>query len=272
MKIIFILNFILFITALSAQDLNVRYRECEGCCDVSQCNDGGDATLYTYQGVNNFTAQQVTSDFAPRPRDNAYDWHGGIDLSSGAADDDKGDLIMPIETGTMVRLGPDSHGFFKYLVIQGDGGHYFGYGHLFTSSALIGIGPNDYQRNGNVVLKRRSDITTQFAILFIDETPIRAIGIGTGGTVEWGGNTYIVNNNINNANLPICAIGDSHTGYNNNTHDYIPSDVPAHLHLFLFADGSLNPADGKTKNPLDVLTYPAPEYAAATTVTDGFVA
>lgn len=97
----------------------------------------------------------------------------------------------------------------------------------------------------------------QYAIIFIDEPQIRAIG--EGGEVEWDGITYTVSTQVG-YNEAVAPTGNSISS----------GEVKAHLHLFLFADASLNSADGKTKNPLEELVYPQPTYSAATTITNGY--
>jgi hypothetical protein len=47
-KTLLILLSYLISAQMVAQDLNVRFARCTGCCDQTQCNDVGPITSFTY--------------------------------------------------------------------------------------------------------------------------------------------------------------------------------------------------------------------------------
>jgi len=240
-----------------AQNINnVRYRVCQGCCTAYLCTDNGAISDYTYSDADNYIATEVASDFGPRVIGN-YKWHGGVDLSHETGDADKGDLILPVETGQVTRIRGR---FYKYMVISG--ANNIGYGHIFSSAEIT----TGHQRNGNVVLKKRQDDTDEYAILFLslnqqNQVQVRAIGLG--GTVEWDGQTYTVDNLINNIDEAIAPVGDSY-GISGPA-----DDLDAHLHLYNFGN-DIDTGDEFTKNPLQFLTYPEPSFAPETDIQLGY--
>lgn len=221
-KIIFIIFiFIVNITFVSSQ--HVMYQVCDSC----RTSSNNDATnhLFNYGIPTAFEPKDVEGDFDMRWYTGVGNiWHRGIDYSSldvGRGDVDRGDALLAIEGGTVTQI--DGTGY-KYIVIEGDNAHHFGYGHIFQdqnpgSSHLI---------SGNFILKRYSRNNVYlYAIINLENCS--AIASTSGDTLIYTNSicqdTFVTTNTVIH-NQAIAPMGGS-GGY------------PVHLHLYRFRDPNL---------------------------------
>lgn len=106
MKKHFILLAYLILSNACFGQLYIQYRTCLS-CDTSSIGQKSNV-IYHYGPVTDYDANLVADDYGPRmiPKSGVqvYDWHGGIDYNSNSSaqnDDDRGDLIIAIEGGTI---------------------------------------------------------------------------------------------------------------------------------------------------------------------------
>lgn len=223
------------------QDLGVRYESCLN-CEVA--NDI--LTRPRYGTSRNMPTSFVTSDYGRRDNPGGTEWHKGIDLSAEGGDQDLGDHILAIESGTVRLLGGSNA--YKYIAI--DGVNNFGYAHIFRDLVPSG---SDYYQLGDLFLKRMDLPHAQkFAIILYPydlATPAAATAIAdVNGTVTFQGHTINVRNNVN-ANEIIAPIGDAQGGN-------------AHLHLHKFNNiPTFTNSRNNTKNPLEVVAHAEPDYS-----------
>ena len=200
---------------------NVQYQVCNSCLSTD-ANDP-DTVLFNYDPAISFDPRDIEGDYDRRWWPGAPQgsrWHTGLDMSSrddGGGDADRGDAILAIEGGVITIL--DGVGY-KMLVIEGDDGHHFGYGHLFRKENP----GNTHIKSGNFVLKKLYNESERYSI--INLATCVAISENSGDTVIFQNNfcqrdTFITVNRVT-AGQAIAPIGDS-GGSNSN---YI-----SHLHL-----------------------------------------
>jgi PKD repeat protein len=241
--------------------LQLRYQRCTNCTFTNSPPTNIPNGGFTYSStIETMGSQQVQSDYGRRSSNSR--WHMGIDYSAASGDEDAGDAILPIETGTIVRLKGTG---YKSITVRG--GHRFGYGHLFFD----GIPGAGGMRSGNFILKEMNPPHTGFyAIIYISPSGTVAYG-EVNGTVSHlqanGGQPINVTTQVTNVNNPLAPIGDS------GDDDVTDDDFAAHVHLYSFqndpvgADFNSNYPAGyqatrfrNTKNPMEFLQHDQAAY------------
>lgn len=236
----------------------LRYEQCTN-CPSSTGSMNVPTNGFVYSGsILQLTPPHIASDFGRRGSNSL--WHLGVDVSSQGADDDVGDRIYPIETGTIIRVKGD--GTYKVLVIEGV--NRFGYGHIFFNETPD---PSLGSRSGDFILKRMNEPQNNFyAIIYApNNSAVTAIG-EVAGTVSHpnlnNGLPITVSTSVNSLNTPVAPIGNSGN-----------ATGAAHIHLYNFqndpVDNDFNSAYPtgydltsfrNPKNPLQFLSYSEPTY------------
>lgn len=222
--------FFIFILLLT-QDLysqQLRYSICTNCDDELGNQFNGNMIVpqegFTYGNIEtlNNNPQIVVSDFGRREENSR--WHIGIDINRINDNDDLGDILYPIETGTinMVFVSQNEN---SYKTIVVDGNRYFGYGHIFFD----GLPDNSNgMRCGSFILKKMDYPHSLFyAIIYCPEN---------GNPIAYGevtsDNAYVSHPDVNNGlpleisteiasiDSPLCPLGNS------------GGDTEGHLHLY----------------------------------------
>lgn len=235
---------------LQGQNINVQYRSCTGCTSNQENDEENDD--YTYGPIVNFATHDVSSDYGPR---SVYDWHGGVDYTAAGGDEDRGDLIIALDGGT-VRLHVT--GQYKWIGIVGENRN-FGYGHIFRRHD--DDDPYYNFTSGECALRfMMGENCSRVAIIVpVFNADNQVVGHSAYGEpiegciaqVEFEGQILPVNTNINAGDV-VGPIGDS---YNSLT------PLAAHLHLYSFPDVATgNITDGHTKNPLEFVDHAIPDY------------
>ncbi len=243
-------------------NFNVQYRQCNNCsgrianCGNAAINDE-ENTNYTYGASQFYSTNQISSDYGPRRLGaDLYDWHGGIDFTSGAGDLERGDLIIAIRQGS-TRFYLD--GNMKSIIIDNANDTFdFGYRHLFRRVNTFPV------ISGECALRR-------MLAPYMDETAlivpiINANDSITGhqvfgdidyqnnnqdiGQVIWEGDTLTVGIMANTGDV-IGPVGDSYAS---------ASILCAHLHLSCHVDNLFNFHDSMTKDPLTFVQHAIPTY------------
>jgi hypothetical protein len=238
-KLIFSLFVILGVALTAIGQINVKYMPCTKGCDRTETNDAIDEAV-TYGSATAYKPEEVVSDFGPRCR-GEYDFHGGVDFSSGIKDADRGDLLLAVEDGTISQIA--GAGPFKYIIIAGK--HNYGYAHIFRSQLVKNTG---YLKSGNMIMKALDDFPSIYAIIFLgltaSDTAV-AICQQADKKVTWGDKVLLTKNTVKE-NQPIAPCGDSNS-----------SDVDVHLHLHGFPSVPVKNVndDAFVSNPLESLDY-----------------
>ena len=197
-------------TNYAQNQIGFSYMPCTNC---TANNAEGDPAIFQYGVLTNFRANHVASDFGPRDP-NDYDWHNGVDFGTEPGDADLGDQLLAIEGGNVARILGGSGNDYVTIMIDGDNGHDFAFGHIFRDD------PDDGDNLGNMVWIERGQPLGQ-AIIFVGDG--RAIG-ESGGMVTYDGVTYNVQNHVD-ANDAIAPLGDSGSCIQDGS-------CPAHVHLY----------------------------------------
>ncbi len=235
MKKIFTLSLLILLSGITHAQLLVQYKACLS-CDTTSIGQNSN-TIYHYGAVSAYQAVKIADDYGPRI--DGDKWHGGIDFNSNSdasGDDDRGDLIIAIETGQI--RGELNQGYKRLFV---DGTHNFGYGHLFWGSQ------GNTQSGGCFLREILPSGSNDWAIVIILNGDTTAIGPVTGDLI-FAGDTLTVRDSIM-AGEPIGPTGSSKGSDNN------PGDLGPHLHLYSNPDGSSSTNDEITKNPLQYVEY-----------------
>lgn len=239
------------------EGLQVQYKVCDGCSCSKTGNDGINS-LFTYGQATSYITHDVTSDFDLRNEPGASRWHKGIDYSRPSVftdgcggDDDIGDALLAIESGTIIRLNGGAG--FKYMAISGTSGNILGYGHIFRKKTTVA-----YQKSGNFVLKALNQLVggqVHYAIIDLGANPVKAYSdvVGTPAspvTVTFEGQTYNATNIVSAGDM-IAPIGSSIDGAS--------IGVAGHLHLYRFRAGS-TVSDANCADPWQVVAHPLTNY------------
>ena len=150
-----------FMLSVNLRAQNLRYSECDG-CDNSLDNEFTGSMEIPENGWDYQVAQtlndnphRVASDFGRR--EEGSNWHIGLDFSPQNGNLDLGDILYPIETGSINNIFVSlNNGNYKSIVV--DGNHYFGYGHIFFNGL-----PNDEgMRCGAFILLRMDEPYSEY--------------------------------------------------------------------------------------------------------------
>ena len=128
-------------TNYAQNQIGFSYMPCTNC---TANNAEGDPAIFQYGVLTNFRANHVASDFGPRDP-NDYDWHNGVDFGTEPGDADLGDQLLAIEGGNVARILGGSGNDYVTIMIDGDNGHDFAFGHIFRDD------PDDGDNLGNMV-------------------------------------------------------------------------------------------------------------------------
>jgi len=193
-----------------------------------------------------FPANGIADDFGPR-RVAPNNWHGGIDYNAwlNSGDNAKGYPVLAPFAGDIVDtnrlIGPGSAGA-KQIAL--DVGNYrILFVHLFSNSTEWEISNN----NGSIVAKRMLGLNNANRWAMIIDINGQSHVFGQiDGFVEHNGDTLEVSNTIGQY-TPIGPLGNSGT-------------QTAHLHLNTIPDNQEVWNNTYNKNPLQFVTYAAPQY------------
>ncbi|HRI29599.1 MAG TPA: hypothetical protein PK239_18750, partial [Chitinophagales bacterium] len=248
-----------YLSHLGAQPL--RFSTCTDCSNAITNNYNQSMTGTEYGAIFPMTAGHVTSDYGRRGSNSR--WHMGVDFSTQGGNDDAGDHIYPIETGTItaiLNLGFTNH--YKVVVIEGE--HIFGYGHLFFDEE--GDFPSEGVQWGNILMKKLNPPDqNSYAIIYnpAGGTPVAFSNVN-GGTVTHpdvnGGLPLTTTNQVTNLDIPIGAMGNSGGDFQVHLHLYsLTTNVPDGNDVFLQYYSATNQMR-RTKDPLQYVTHAEPEY------------
>lgn len=252
--------------SLSLFAQNLQYSECGNCADNLDNEYTGNMDIpengwgYQANQTLNDNPDRVVSDFGRR--EEGTSWHIGLDFSPQGANNDLGDILYPIETGTINQIRvSENDGNYKY--IQVDGAHHFAYGHIFFD----GVPGSNGMRCGSFILKALDGTRhDNYAIIYCPEEgdPI-AYGAIPGSTVTHpdinDGVPMEVTTTIDNINTPLCPVGNSGGDYSGHLHLYSFEEEPVDNDYNSSWNGGGNVTEFRNpKDPLDILTYPEPAY------------
>lgn len=170
------------------------------------------------------------------PRNHTSYWHGGLDYDGNA-----GDLIYPVEGGTVSVITFDTRGGGYYIGIRGAHGQ-FNYLHTFSDGSLP-------RRSGNLELRYTEN--NQMAIIFYTDSTLkvsnRAICAVAGEKIKNNSGKYIKNSNnqdlltISNVGItmPIAPVGTS-GGVGSHLHLGRPSGIDNALLWLVHTQSSFN--------------------------------
>lgn len=140
--IIYVAIFLATLQSHAQNDL-VRYRLCNsGCTSSTTKNDPLDGQ-FNYGNITTFETKDVVSDYGIRNVNKGSKFHKGIDYSTEQNNNDKGNAIVAIKSGTISSISGNLA--YKYISI----GNYR-YGHIFMTAIPIG---ENYQKVGKFILK-----------------------------------------------------------------------------------------------------------------------
>ena len=240
-----------FLSYNYSQNINLNYKNCNGCPQGANTNTPINNALFVYGNPTSFVIDDLESDFDLRRAGGNTRWHKGLDFRNHGqgADQQRGDAILSPEIGTILDI---DHTGYKYVIV--DGANYdFGYGHIFSHN---NINNTSIWRSGNFVLKMTElDQNNQRFPVIINLDNCTAFCRETNKTVILSNihceDTLTTTNHINLDSV-FCPIGGSRGS--------LTDDFPVHLHLYKFR----NPANGislsNCSDPLIHIQHPYTAY------------